>query len=37
MHGSSYNGDCARLLRDLADVFESRFGCGSEAPVAVAQ
>ena len=27
MHGSSYNGDCARLLRDLADVYESRFGC----------
>jgi flavorubredoxin len=29
MHGSSYNGDCARLLRDLADVYESRFGCGT--------
>jgi flavorubredoxin len=28
MHGSSYNGDCARLLRDLADVYETRFGCG---------
>lgn len=27
MHGSSYNGDCARLLRDLADVYEHRFGC----------
>ena len=27
MHGSSYNGDCPRLLRDLADVYESRFGC----------
>jgi flavorubredoxin len=27
MHGSSYNGDCAKLLRDLADVYESRFGC----------
>jgi flavorubredoxin len=33
MHGSSYNGDCARLLRDLADVYESRFGCrGAEIP-----
>jgi flavorubredoxin len=29
MHGSSYNGDCARLLRDLADVYETRFGCGT--------
>lgn len=29
MHGSSYNGDCASLLRDLADVYESRFGCAS--------
>ncbi|MCW2708147.1 MAG: Anaerobic nitric oxide reductase flavorubredoxin [Frankiales bacterium] len=27
MHGSSYNGDCAKLLRDLAGVYESRFGC----------
>lgn len=27
MHGSSYNGDCAKLLRDLADVYETRFGC----------
>ena len=27
MHGSSYNGDCPRLLRDVADVYESRFGC----------
>jgi flavorubredoxin len=46
MHGSSYNGDCARLLRDLADVYETRFGCqgarvpaqplpGHEAPVSV--
>ncbi|MCU1602322.1 MAG: Anaerobic nitric oxide reductase flavorubredoxin [Frankiales bacterium] len=41
MHGSSYNGDCAKLLRDLADVYETRFGChpaaqalpGHEAPV----
>ena len=29
MHGSSYNGDCAKLLRDLADVYETRFGCGT--------
>lgn len=29
MHGSSYNGDCARLLRELADVYETRFGCGT--------
>ncbi|MCU1589375.1 MAG: Anaerobic nitric oxide reductase flavorubredoxin [Frankiales bacterium] len=27
MHGSSYNGDCATLLRGLADVYETRFGC----------
>jgi hypothetical protein len=25
--GSSYEGDCARLLRDMADVYERRFGC----------
>ena len=31
MHGSSYNGDCAKLLRDLADVYETRFGCGTRA------
>ena len=29
MHGSSYDGDCATLLRDMADVFETRFGCGT--------
>lgn len=29
MHGSSYNGDCATLLRTLADVYEQRFGCGT--------
>ncbi len=29
MHGSSYNGDCAGLLRRLADMYEERFGCGS--------
>jgi flavorubredoxin len=27
MHGSSYEGDCAALLRDMADVYEQRFGC----------
>lgn len=27
MHGSSYNGDCPRLLRELADIYETRFGC----------
>ncbi|HEX7461493.1 MAG TPA: MBL fold metallo-hydrolase [Dermatophilaceae bacterium] len=31
MHGSSYNGDCARLLRELAEVYESRFGCQTAA------
>jgi flavorubredoxin len=29
MHGSSYEGDCAALLRTLADVYEQRFGCGT--------
>jgi flavorubredoxin len=29
MHGSSYNGDCPALLRSLADVYESRFGCAT--------
>lgn len=29
MHGSSYNGDCATLLRSLAEVYEQRFGCGT--------
>lgn len=28
MHGSSYEGDCAALLREMADVYEQRFGCG---------
>jgi len=28
MHGSSYNGDCGTLLRNLAEVYETRFGCG---------
>ena len=27
MHGSSYNGDCAQLLRCAADTYEERFGC----------
>jgi len=31
MHGSSYNGDCAGLLRSLADVYAERYGCGSAA------
>jgi len=33
MHGSSYDGDCATLLRDLADVYETRFGCGGTLPL----
>jgi flavorubredoxin len=32
MHGSSYDGDCATLLRTLADVYETRFGCGAGVP-----
>jgi flavorubredoxin len=28
MHGSSYEGDCAALLRAAADVYEQRYGCG---------
>lgn len=32
MHGSSYDGDAATLLRDLADVYETRFGCGGPVP-----
>jgi flavorubredoxin len=27
MHGSSYEGDCASLLRQMADVYEQQFGC----------
>ena len=27
MHGSSYEGDCAALLRQMADVYEERYGC----------
>jgi len=29
MHGSSSDGDCATLLRAMADVFEERYGCGT--------
>ncbi len=32
MHGSSYEGDCATMLRSMADVFEQRFGCGTAIP-----
>jgi flavorubredoxin len=32
MHGSSYDGDCAALLRTMADVYENRFGCGGGVP-----
>ena len=32
MHGSSYEGDCATMLRTMADVFEQRFGCLSAIP-----
>jgi flavorubredoxin len=32
MHGSSYNGDCATLLRTLADAYETRFGCTATVP-----
>ena len=32
MHGSSYEGDCATLLRSLADVYETRFGCAPQVP-----
>ena len=31
MHGSSYEGDCASLLRQMADVYEERYGCNSTA------
>jgi flavorubredoxin len=27
MHGSSYEGDCRTLLRSLAEVYETRYGC----------
>ena len=29
MHGSSYEGDAATMLRRMADVFEERYGCVS--------
>jgi flavorubredoxin len=32
MHGSSYEGDCARLLRTMADVYEQRYGCQGTEP-----
>jgi len=32
MHGSSYEGDAAGLLRAMADVYEQRYGCAA-APV----
>jgi flavorubredoxin len=32
MHGSSFEGDCARLLNAMADVYEERYGCGSGVP-----
>jgi len=31
MHGSSYEGDCAAVLRSMAEVYEEHFGCGSGA------
>jgi flavorubredoxin len=31
MHGSSYEGDCAALLRTMAEVYEERFGCAGPA------
>jgi len=30
MHGSSYDGDCAALLREMAEVYEQQFGCTGE-------
>ncbi len=32
MHGSSYTGDCASLLRAVADVYQQRYGCGTALP-----
>lgn len=29
MHGSSFEGDAATLLRQMADVYEERYGCGT--------
>jgi flavorubredoxin len=33
MHGSSYEGDAAGLLRAMADVYEQRYGCAPAVPV----
>jgi flavorubredoxin len=35
MHGSSYEGDCAALLRAMAGVYEERFGCAAAPPAAL--
>jgi flavorubredoxin len=32
MHGSSYEGDCARLLRTMAGIYEQRYGCRAPEP-----
>lgn len=33
MHGSSYEGDAATMLRAMADVYEQRYGCSTpDAP-----
>ena len=32
MHGSSYDGDCPAILRAMADVYEERYGCATNAP-----
>ncbi|MDQ2961264.1 MAG: hypothetical protein M3R48_09510, partial [Candidatus Dormibacteraeota bacterium] len=37
MHGSSYNGDCPSLLRNMADVYDERamaVGAGVSPPAA---
>lgn len=36
MHGSSYDGDCAAVLRAMADVYEEQFGCTGELVAAPA-
>jgi flavorubredoxin len=33
MHGSSYEGDAAGLLRAMADVYEQRYGCAPARPL----
>jgi flavorubredoxin len=35
MHGSSYEGDCAALLRSMAEVYEQRFGCAAGTAAAL--